>query len=121
MIIALKLPKGRNTLFKAVSAKLLIPLTEGDIISLKWHIFKLTTPCDTPTGCMLVLPTIDLPPTSFGTHDNMYSNMLVDTMTSNPVTAHILMAYFTRAGDKLEVTGDHDDSTQIKLDFAPLQ
>jgi len=33
MIMALNLPKGRETLFKMASAKLLIPLTEGDIIS----------------------------------------------------------------------------------------
>ena len=33
MIWALKVPKGRNILFKAMSTKLLIPLTDGDIIS----------------------------------------------------------------------------------------
>ncbi|KAF8341751.1 hypothetical protein F5887DRAFT_976677 [Amanita rubescens] len=101
MIMALNLPKGRKTLFKAASAELLIPLAEG---------------------CILVYPTIDLPPTSFGTHDNPYSNMLVDAMTSNPVTADILMAYFTRIGDKMGFkTGDPDNSFQIKLNSTPFR
>jgi hypothetical protein len=33
MIMALKLPKGRDVLFTPASAKLLIPLAEGDILS----------------------------------------------------------------------------------------
>ena len=63
---------------------------------------------------MIVYPTIELPPASFGTRDNPYSNMLVDS-TSNPVTASIIMGYFTRAGDQLEWTGDRENS-KIQID-----
>ncbi|KAF8346442.1 hypothetical protein F5887DRAFT_961991 [Amanita rubescens] len=96
MIMPLKLPKGRDIVLKV--AKLSIHLTEG---------------------CLIVYPTIEFPPTSFGTHDNPYSNMLVDsTAPSNPVTVNILMAYFTRAGDKLKWTGDRDNTKEVKLDFS---
>ncbi len=70
---------------------------------------------------MLVYPTIELPPASFGSRDNLYSDMLVDTMTSNPVKAYILMAYFTRAGNELEVAGGHDKYKEIKLDSTPFR
>ena len=46
----------------------------------------------------------------------MYSDMLVDAATSSPVTANILMAYFTRTGDKLEWTEDRDKVEEVKLD-----
>ena len=65
---------------------------------------------------MMVFPTIDLPPTSFGTRDNPYSNMVVDSVTSNPVTANIIMGYFTRAGERLKWTGDRDKVKTIKVD-----
>ena len=69
---------------------------------------------------MIVYPTIELPPTSFGTRDNPYSNMLADTMTSKPVTARIIMGYFTRAGDKLEMIGD-ENTMKIQLDSTPFR
>ena len=65
---------------------------------------------------MMVFPTIDLPPTSFGTRDNPYSNMLADSVTSNPVSSTIIMGYFTRAGEKLKWTGDCDKVKTIKVD-----
>lgn len=67
---------------------------------------------------MILLPTVEFPPTSFGTRDNPYSNILVDTTTSDPVTANILMAYFTRAGTELAFTGDRDKFKQMKVNTA---
>ena len=69
----------------------------------------------------MVLPTIELPPASFGTRDNPYSNMILDSVTSNPVTASIIMGYFTRAGDELKWTGDPDETKKIQLDFSPFR
>ena len=66
---------------------------------------------------------MNLPPASFGTRDNPYSSMLVDAVTSNPVIATILMAYFTRAGDQLEfkTLGDHEIVEKYQLDSTPFR
>ena len=68
---------------------------------------------------MLVYPTIDLPPASFGTRDNPYSDLLVDTVTSSPGTATIILAYFTRAGDELKFTGDK--TKPVHIDGTPFR
>ena len=116
MIWTLKVPKGRTTVLNIASAKLSIDLTDGDIISRVAYILT-NDPCDTPIDCLILYPTIKFPPTSFGTRDHPYSDMVVDKVTSNPVTVSIIMGYFTRAGDKLECTGDREKMEQIQVNL----
>jgi hypothetical protein len=68
---------------------------------------------------MLMYPTVDLPPSSFGTYENPYSDILVDETTSSPGSATILMAYFTREGDTLKPVGNVNFE-EIKLDSSPF-
>ena len=66
---------------------------------------------------MLFCPTIDLPPTSFGTRQNRYSDMLIDRKTSQRGQALVLMAYFTRAGDNPDY--NPDDIKTTRFDNSP--
>lgn len=45
---------------------------------------------------MVVFPTVDLPPDSFGTRENPHSEKLVDPNNLEPRNATIFMAYFTK-------------------------
>jgi len=98
MLIVLQIPKDQDILLIAEATKMLIPLTNG---------------------CMLFYPTVELPPASFGTPENPYSDKLMDRKTSQQGHATIVLTYFTRVGDKLEYTGDM--SNAVRLGFSPFE
>lgn len=70
-----------------------------------------------PSGDVLFYPTVELPPTAFGTVENPESAMLLDRKTSTLGRAIILLTYFTKVGPDVPV----DDGTKVtQLDHAPL-
>jgi hypothetical protein len=72
-----------------------------------------------PTGAMLLYPTVDLPPTSFGTPENPQSDMLLDQKTGKLGQATITLAYFSRTGDTHDYIGDI--SNKIQLNSSPFE
>ncbi|KIM78595.1 hypothetical protein PILCRDRAFT_824224 [Piloderma croceum F 1598] len=98
MITVMEIPGNQDILLKFDAAKLLIPLTKG---------------------AMLFYPTVDLPPTAFGTPGNRRSNKLVDRKTGKPGQATIIMAYFSRTGDTHDYIGNIGN-TSSKVHFGSL-
>jgi hypothetical protein len=68
---------------------------------------------------MLFYPTVDIPPTSFGTPCDRYSDMLLDQKTGKRGQALITLAYFSRTGDTHDYIGDMSNKTQ--LEFSPFE
>jgi len=97
-MVPLRLPENRKVYLVSSRTKLLIEL---------------------PCGTMLLFPTTDLPPNSFGTLENggfLGGNMLVyDPPTLAPQKVTLLMAYFTQTGPGLVA----NSGETFKLDTAP--
>jgi hypothetical protein len=74
---------------------------------------------DACTGDMLLYPTMDLPPTSFGTAEDRYSDMLLNRKTGRRAQASIALAYFSRTGDTHDYVGNM--SNKILLGSAPFE
>lgn len=68
---------------------------------------------------MLLYPTMDLPPTAFGTPKNLQSDMLLDAKMGKLVQATIALTYFSRTGDTDDYIGD--TSNKIQLQSAPFE
>ncbi|KDR77228.1 hypothetical protein GALMADRAFT_139239 [Galerina marginata CBS 339.88] len=98
MIIVVAVPKNQEVYLKNTTLGILFALTERT---------------------MMLLPTVDYPPTAFGTLDDPLSSKLMDKKTSKPAQATIVLAYFTRTGDDLDYIGDIKD--QIRVDGTPYQ
>jgi hypothetical protein len=60
-------------------------------------------------------PTVRLPPDSFGTPENPFSDMLHDEKSSKKGKATIVLAYFTRVGDSDELQYADGDANTITL------
>lgn len=67
---------------------------------------------------VLFYPTIELPPSSFGAPGNPLGDKLLDQKTDKPGRATIVLAYFTRAGDKIEHIGEAET---VQLPYSPFE
>jgi hypothetical protein len=68
---------------------------------------------------MLLYPTVDLPPTCFGTPENQQSDMLLVKKTGKRAQARIALAYFSRTGDTHDYIGDI--SIKVQLESSPFE
>jgi hypothetical protein len=116
MLVVTGIPDNqKEVILKSDVGKLLIPLSKGEYIYWVGLCFScsdaaagsslrpLLTPC--PPGDMLFYPTIEIPPASFGTPWDDYSDMLLDTRISKRGRASVMLTYFTRIGDELDYIG----------------
>jgi hypothetical protein len=71
---------------------------------------------------MVIFPTVDLPPNSFGTPQNRECPKLVDDNSNILPKATVAMAYFTRVGPVMEPPKEEDGGVEeIQLDFSPYK
>ena len=68
---------------------------------------------------MLLYPTVDIPPTAFGTPENRQNDMLVGRKTGTLAQAGVALAYFSRTGDTHDYIGDV--SNKVQLDSVPFE
>lgn len=109
---------NEDIVLKLDAVKVLVPLNAGEILILWSADLENRYLVSLPAGAMLFYPTIDLPPTSFGTPGNRKSNMLLNKKTGKRAQATIALAYFSRTEDTLEYIGD---ISTVQLQSSPFQ
>jgi hypothetical protein len=118
MIVVTDIPGDSEIILKLDTAKILFPLYRGQF-SRSGFGRKSVLIQSCPTGSMFLYPTIDVPPTSFGTPQNGQSDMLIDRQTGKPGQASVMLTYFSRSGDTHDYIGD--SSHKIQTESLPFE